>query len=400
MVDLHNYKRRLERTLQRVKESKLSKVNKGHILTFHDFCFSTGLGIAKIERYVYDLFKFADMFKGDMAKATKQDLQRIVAEIEKKVWSPHTKHCFKIMIRKFYKFIEGIDEQGVYPEKVKWMHTNVKNSNHKLPEELLTEEEVKQIIHHAENLRNRALITILYESGCRISEIGLLKIKDVSFDEYGGKISVMGKTGARRIRFVYSVPYLQEWINKHPHNNDPNNYLWTNRNHREVLSYARISSIIKRTAEKAGIKKRIYPHLFRHSRATFLAHHLTEAQMKDYLGWTQSSKMAAIYVHLSGRDTDDAVLKMSGVKINKEQEKESPLKSKCCERCKTENETTNKFCKLCGFVLNQKTQHEILQKEASRKEIDNLMDSLIQDKEVMEILVKKIKEKSQNVTNN
>ncbi len=68
----------------------------------------------------------------------------------------------------------------------------------------------------------------------------------------------------------------------------------------------------KRIAEKAGIKKRIHPHLFRHSRSTHLAKHLTEAQMKQYLGWVQGSDMAAIYVHLSGRDVDDALLRCTG----------------------------------------------------------------------------------------
>ena len=70
----------------------------------------------------------------------------------------------------------------------------------KLPEELLTEEEIQKMISSCANLRDRALVSVLYESGCRIGEIGNLRIKDVLFDEYGAKIDVLGKTGARRVR--------------------------------------------------------------------------------------------------------------------------------------------------------------------------------------------------------
>lgn len=64
--------------------------------------------------------------------------------------------------------------------------------------------------------------------------------------------------------------------------------------------------LFKKAARKTKIRKRCNPHIFRHSRATLLAQHLTEAQLKQVFGWTQSSKMASVYVHLSGRDNDDA----------------------------------------------------------------------------------------------
>lgn len=64
------------------------------------------------------------------------------------------------------------------------------------------------------------------------------------------------------------------------------------------------------------------PHNFRHSRATYLANFLTEAQMKEYFGWQQDSKMAGVHVHLSGRDVDNALLRVYGIE-NKNEKKES-----------------------------------------------------------------------------
>lgn len=391
-MDIHNYKRRLERTLNKIEKSAISDKNKKLVLGFHDNCFTEGLSLPKIERYLFDLHKLAEMIGKDMSKATKQDLQKIVAEIEKKQWSPHTKHAFKIMIRKFFRWVEGIDEKGVYPERVKWLHSNIKNNQQKLPGELLNEDEVGKMICCADNPRDRALVAILYESGCRISEIGLLKIKDIASDEYGVKIMVAGKTGARRVRLVNSAPVLQEWLNKHPDNKNPDSYVWVGKN-RRIIGYTRFSEIIKSIALKAGIRKRIYPHLFRHSRATHLAKFLTEAQMKDYLGWTQSSKMAAIYVHLSGRDTDVAILRLNGIKIQEEAQ-EKKLQLRICPRCKTVNEFSNKFCKTCGMVIDEQEKQEIMRQDLKRSEMDGLMNDLIKDKEFLEFMLRKIREKS------
>jgi integrase/recombinase XerD len=59
---------------------------------------------------------------------------------------------------------------------------------------------------------------------------------------------------------------------------------------------------------------------------------LTEAQMKEYLGWVGDSKMAATYVHLSGRNVDNALFKLNGIKTEDEiNDEERPLKASECE---------------------------------------------------------------------
>jgi len=387
-MDIHNYKQRFERTLQRIKDSnEITDENKKVMFNFKDYLLSENLSIARIERYLFDLIKYSKMLQKPCKEASKEDIRRIIGELNQTNLSEETKKSFKIMLRKLYRFIEGIEEKGVYPDIVSWYTTNIPANHKKLPEELLTEEEIMNIIKKCDNLRDRTLISVLAESGCRVSEIGTLKIKHISFEEYGARLVVNGKTGMRKILIINSAPYLQEWINHHP-NNDANNYLWV-KSDGNLLSYARISAILKNASKKAGIKKRIYPHLLRHSRATFLASKMSEASMKQYLGWTQSSKMASVYIHMSGKDTDEAILEASGIEVKKDKTK-SIMKPKKCERCKTINEVTNKFCKICGLVLDKEEGERLIEGDLKRNQADEIMNNLMNDPEILELIKKKL----------
>jgi len=391
-MSLHNYKRRFERTMQRLEESDISAENKRVIYKFKDYCLSHGISVGKIDVYIFYLMKYVNMIDGkSIEKSTKDDVMRAIAILNQGSYSEETKKCFKIAIRRLYKIIRGVDEKGVYPDEVRWISINIKHSARKLPEELLTEEEMESIVRAGQCIRDKAILCCLAESGARISEIGLMKIKHISFEEYGARLTISGKTGTRKILVIKSVPYLQEWLNQHPLNDDPNAFVWYNQRDKLFLNYTRIVTILKTAARRAGIKKRVYLHLLRHSRATKLASIMSDSQLKHYLGWGQGSKMAGIYIHMSGKDTDDAILISNGINIEKKQEVPR-LKPKDCLRCKTTNPATNRFCRICGFILNEAEAQEIIIKEAENQDIVRLMDRLMKNRDVMKIIAEKIKE--------
>jgi len=145
----------------------------------------------------------------------------------------------------------------------------------------------------------------------------------------------------------------------------------------------RVSSGSRR--DTAGVKKRVNPHAFRHSRATFLANNLTEAQMKEYFGWVQSSGMAAVYVHLSGRDVDNAILKLHG--LAETHDNEDVPKVKNCARCRERNSPVSKFCCGCGSPLDIQTTIELDEK---RKTSDEVISLLVKDPQVQHMIVEKI----------
>ena len=388
-MDIHNYKRQFERQLELIEEHKeISKENKQTIINFKNYLLSEGIGYAKIGRYLLDLRKYALMLKKSFSNVKESDLRAIVGEINQTNLSEETKKTFKVMLRKFYRFIRGVTKKGQYPPEVEWISIHIPNNHKKLPEELLTEEELFKIIQNCRTIRDKALISTLAESGCRVSEIGNMQIKHVSFEEYGARLTVSGKTGMRKILVINSTPFLQEWVNQHPYNEDKNSFLWCGQN-TKFLSYARIMAILKTASKRAGIKKRIYLHLLRHSRATILANKMSDSALKHYLGWTQSSKMAGIYIHMSGKETDETILEMNGIKVKKEETK-SLMKPKKCVRCKVINEATNKFCKICGLALDNEEAERLIESDLKRKQADDLMNKLINDPEILKLIQEKI----------
>lgn len=389
-MDLHNYKRRLEATIKRINNSNISERDKELIFMYKDDCLCRGVSYGKIDAYLFYLKKFSEMLDKEIDKANKEDIKKVIAELNQSGFSEETKVCFKIAVRRLYKLIRGVEGKGKYPEEVEWISTTIPLSKKKIPEELLNEEEIKAMIRAAPTLRDKTLISTLAESGARVSEIGTMKIKQVSFEEYGARLSINGKTGARKILVINSTPYLQEWINSHPYNDNPEAYLWYNQQNKPCLGYARIVAILKLAADKAGIKKRVYPHLLRHGQASRMALVMSESAMKQYFGWTQASKMAGVYVHLSGKDTDEAILRANGIQVKKDEKPKQELKPIRCERCKVINETTNKFCKICGLPLDKKEAQRIIKEDVERTQADEIMNKLIQDDEIKELIKRKL----------
>jgi len=386
MESIHDYPKALEGIKRRIGDSdSISQKNKTLITRFTEDCFAHSIGLACIIRYLYALRDLATWLKKDFDICTSGDLKKIVAQIEQMKYSPRTKCEYRCTLKKFYKWLKNKD----HPKEVSWLKTNFKKNNDKLPSEILKEEDILKMVNATKNPRDRAMIIGLYESGCRIGEFLKMKIREILFEKPGCIFTVQGKTGGRRVRVISAEPYILEWLNKHPAKDNGDSYVWLRNNSTEILEYAAFCKAMRVAAKRAGIKKKVNPHNFRHARATYLASKFTEQQLKVFFGWTRSSDMAAVYVHLSGKEVDDALLTTYGLG---EQKKEiTRLKPTVCPICKSQNEVTNKFCSLCGTILEEKARDSIIAKETETQEATNIMNTLFKDKEFLEFLSKKLK---------
>lgn len=323
--DIYNSEKRLETALKTLENYPIHEENKLLINKFVTSKRAQGVKPIRLKKLVFVLRNFSQIINKSFEQTTKQDIETYLCYLEENNYTTWTKIDYKVVIKSFYKWYLGDDETT--PKIVSWVR-NKEPKDSIMPEELLTEEDVLRAISVCQFERDKALIHLLYESGVRIGELLTLKIKHITFSEPVSAILVNGKTGQRRIPIIKSVAPLKKWLEKHPLKDDPNSFVWIKTNERkgnfrthgtreinEILCYSSIKKIIHTQFRTAKINKRANPHMFRHSRATFLAKHLTEAQLKQFFGWTQSSDMAARYVHLSGRDLDSIMLKINSITI-------------------------------------------------------------------------------------
>ncbi|KXA93094.1 hypothetical protein AKJ66_02765 [candidate division MSBL1 archaeon SCGC-AAA259E22] len=303
---------------------------------------ANGLKASSLKNYRVAVQSLSTLGK-DPRGMDKADLVRWSAELNDRC-AESTAKRYRTCVKRYFKWLKNGDLNGDdYPQCVEWMESGGKKR--RLPKEILSLDEIEGLAEVAERLRDEALVWAGYESGCRSGELLGLKIRDVEFDGYGGQIVVDGKTGERRIRLVESVQHLKDWLSEHPKGSDPDAPIWLSRKGGSLARWS-WSRILKKLAEKGGIVKRVHPHLLRHSRATHLAAHgVNEAQLREIFGWTRDSNMPAIYVHLSGRDTDTAILNLYGIDSGSEKNGfYSGSKGSKCPRCGKSNPEGANFC--------------------------------------------------------
>ncbi|WP_340066709.1 site-specific tyrosine recombinase XerD [Ascidiimonas aurantiaca] len=174
-----------------------------------------------------------------------------------------------------------------------------------LPDTLSVEEIDKLIttvdLSKPEGERNRALLETLYGCGLRVSELISLRISDIYFEE--GFLKVTGKGNKQRlvplgnITQKYISIYLKELRPHVPIQKGFEDILFLNRNGK-MLSRAMIFKIVKELAQKAGIRKKISPHTFRHSFASHLLENGADLRAIQQMLGHKSITTTEIYMHI------------------------------------------------------------------------------------------------------
>jgi integrase/recombinase XerD len=183
--------------------------------------------------------------------------------------------------------------------------------------EVLSVEDVNAILDSIDlsepfGQRNRAMLEVLYASGLRVTELVELRISNLYLDI--GFIKVLGKNNKERL-----VPIGEEAI-KHIHlyyesvrrgqmniKEGHQDFLFLNKNGKK-LSRVMVFLIIKAQAEKAGIKRNISPHTFRHSFATHLVEGGASLRAVQEMLGHESITTTEIYTHLDNTYLRETIL--------------------------------------------------------------------------------------------
>lgn len=164
----------------------------------------------------------------------------------------------------------------------------------KLPD-VLSKEEIGDMLKATTNLKHKSLIALIYSCGLRRSEAINMRLEDV--DSKRMLIKIKGAKG-NKDRYVQLAQSTLELLRRYYKEDKPKVWLFEGQGGRQY-SASSILNDVKHAAARAGIKKRVYPHILRHSFAT---HHLEQGTdlryIQEWLGH-ESSKTTEIYTHVS-----------------------------------------------------------------------------------------------------
>jgi site-specific recombinase XerD len=164
----------------------------------------------------------------------------------------------------------------------------------RLPE-VLSKAEVLKMIANCYNLKHKCIVSLLYSAGLRRSELLNLKLTDIDsgrmailISQSKGKkdrLSILGNTILKDLR-AYFKSYR------------PKVFLFEGAQGQQYSSTS-VSKIVKKAAQRAGIKKRVTPHMLRHSFATHLLEAGTDLRYIQTLLGHNSSNTTEIYTHVA-----------------------------------------------------------------------------------------------------
>jgi hypothetical protein len=254
------------------------------------------------------------------------------------------------------------------------------------PTDLWTEEDDVIFYKYCPSVRDRCYHAVARDTGCRVSEMLKIKIKDIVFQqtEEGyqiARLTINGKTGIQNKRLYNSIPHLKDWLTSgHPYPANPNSPLFCGigrKNTGRALVRHRIHSIyqdykmvhfpkllkdpLMPEEDKRKIRDLLQkpwnPYLRRHIAATEVFKAVKDPKlMNQYFGWKENSNMYRRYSHYFNDDSFDTILTvMDGLKPPSNVTntgKKGLLKPRVCPNCSEMNKPESRFCSKCKFVLS------------------------------------------------
>lgn len=271
----------------RIKKSFSTKLPKGYLETLEQKRYAK----STIKTYTTYFRQFVDYFSGQSLEEVnvEQINDYLLKLIHEESMSSSKQNQYINAIKFYYEKVLGREKQYykvVRPKK-----------EYKLPD-VLSKEEIASMIKSTKNLKHKSLIVLIYSCGLRRSEAINLKLIDI--DSKRMLVKIRGGKGSKD-RYVQLAGGTLIELRKYFKEYKPLEWLFTGQKGGQYSAES-IENVVKQAAQRARIKKNVYPHILRHSFAT---HHLEQGTdlryIQEWLGHN-SSKTTERYTHVSQTD--------------------------------------------------------------------------------------------------
>ena len=234
-------------------------------------------------------------------KQTGKLVKKDVEVFEKQISSLELKSVrdYRRILKIFLRWKHGTEKMQ---KLAGWLDTRDKV---KTPD-YLSEAEILRLFNYCKNPSERFLISVLYDTGCRAEEFLNIRYEDIQLPKPNGNyVKILlkeeySKTAGRNISLYWKHSlnsvrdYLKERETDGISSNEP---VFKN-------SYDAMRMFLSRLGKKV-LNKKIYPHLFRHSSATYYASKLNRQELCYRYGWKFSSDMPDVYISRAGMESKE-----------------------------------------------------------------------------------------------
>lgn len=221
-----------------------------------------GLSRLTIDGYERDLNKMDEYIGKPVVHIGTPDIRNYLASNSK--WQPGTVSKKLSVIKTFFTWL--VDEEILLKNpssKIKQMKQPAR-----LPK-AISVTELEKLRQGCTTTRERALLEVMYSTGCRLAEVSNIKTNKINWAS--GAISVIGKGNKERIVYLNprAVYYLEIYLSERKDNEDECEYLFTTtrRPFRQMKSRS-IQDEISNIKNKSNVSKNVHPHTLRHTMAT------------------------------------------------------------------------------------------------------------------------------------
>ncbi len=200
-TSVYHMKGDIEKERQRLEKSTISGEGKKAIMEFLESISVMDVTNHRIYFYAVRLRLLAKFMGEDFLKPSGKNVTKLINTLKSSnsrrgtAYSNNTMNDFKIALKRFY-----IWRFKVLDPDISDLLKKRESKANKRSEDIISQDEERSIIANAISPRDKFLIALAYDSGCRISELLTLRLRDVRIDEYGLIIHVTGKTGERKVR--------------------------------------------------------------------------------------------------------------------------------------------------------------------------------------------------------
>jgi len=166
MLDIHQYEKRLENARERIR----SLPDSDFLQSFIDHLRALGLSTCRAAKYANHIYTLMRRCPFDPQHATRRDMENVIVWINSQPYKSSTKEDLKIVVRKIVQYAKygSCSRKTPLPPEVSWFSVNRSEKDSRVkPDSLLLLGDVKAMINAAENERDKALISVLFEASLR-----------------------------------------------------------------------------------------------------------------------------------------------------------------------------------------------------------------------------------------